>query len=352
MTWSIVCAILLPQVLPPDQDRVNRAIARGAGWLLRLPLSSKVPMHPARGFDYDALILFTLVHAGVKKTDPAYLRYLRRVSTAKIASTYRASVTALALNAHGGDEHKRKVFECAQYLVDNMCDNGQWGYGLKYDIPVPRVPKSTGGTTARLRIRRSGRLVATRSGDNSNSQYACLALLACQRSGAEIDRSVVTKAHAWWASSQNRDGSWGYNAGGKKDFKTGGFGSMTTGGASSIVMLQRMLGKSGKTAAVRRAADWLGRNFSVSENPKAPQDRVRFHYYYLYALERMGDIGQLPMMGKHPWYAEGADWLLKKQTGIGSWRGDRSMMPIADTCFAILFLERVTKVYTQSVKRK
>ena len=116
---------------------------------------------------------------------------------------------------------------------------------------------------------------------------------------------------------------------------------MTTGGASSVVMLRRMLGKHGKNPSVQKAAAWLNKYWSVVKNPRGPEDRVRFHFYYLYALERMGDMAQMPKMGSHLWYAEGANWLLSKQKG-GSWIGKSSMMPIADTCFAILFLTRST----------
>lgn len=75
--------------------------------------------------------------------------------------------------------------------------------------------------------------------------------------------------------------------------------------------------------------------FYLSEDFKADGS-----LYYLYGLERVGSILEREYFGMHPWYLEGAKTITKKQAKSGGWANE------ADTCFAILFLRRATKVIT------
>jgi hypothetical protein len=69
-----------------------------------------------------------------------------------------------------------------------------------------------------------------------------------------------------------------------------------------------MLKKDWRTdPVVQSGLAWMDEYFSVSTNPqKYPQ----FHYYYLYALERVGMLTAGAMIGRHDWYREGANFLL------------------------------------------
>ena len=80
---------------------------------------------------------------------------------------------------------------------------------------------------------------------------------------------------------------------------------------------------------------WLAHYFSVDENPGSN----KWLYYYLYGLERIGALLGVERIGEHPWYLEGAESLLERREQGGSWvQKERE----ADTCFALLFLERAT----------
>jgi hypothetical protein len=70
---------------------------------------------------------------------------------------------------------------------------------------------------------------------------------------------------------------------------------------------------------------------------------VEWFHYYLYAIERVGDLYPTEKIGRHPWYAMGANRLIKTQRSDGAWFGTNPDMWIADTCFALLFLERVAR---------
>ena len=89
---------------------------------------------------------------------------------------------------------------------------------------------------------------------------------------------------------------------------------------------------------------WLNHHFTVKNNPPGGQG---WHYYYLFGLERAGVLTNKKFIGDHDWYREGADYLVDRQKDDGSWsrgRGPRAEERMySDTCFALLFLNRVTK---------
>jgi hypothetical protein len=344
--------LAIVQQAAPNQNEIDKAIDQGAKWLLT-KVSEGLPgdtaINGGQGFNYDALVLYTLQHAGVDREHPTYRSLATRVGNQKIAKTYMAATVAMALRGHDPGKYRSKIYECAQFLVDNQATNGQWDYGQAYDIPKIDVGGGS-GTQAKVRIKRSGKLQPPPHGDNSNSQYAALGIHACWMAGVEFEKEVLERAIHWWESSQLGDGSWTYGEKGEGKHKEGGFGSMTAGGGSSVILLRRVKGDTVKSSIARKAIDWLAANFSVTENPGGPEDRKRFHFYYLYALERLGDLYPTEKMGKHLWYAQGAEWLIKNQKG-GMWQGPLAGMEIADTCFAILFLERATKVATGGSKR-
>src|SRR5262249_53904487 len=60
--------------------------------------------------------------------------------------------------------------------------------------------------------------------------------------------------------------------------------------------------------------------------------------YFLWSLERVAVVYNLPTIGGKDWYSWGADILLRSQAGNGSW--DDSFAGPVDTCFALLFLKR------------
>ena len=95
-----------------------------------------------------------------------------------------------------------------------------------------------------------------------------------------------------------------------------------------------MLGKNWRADKdVLEGMQWINKNFLVTDNPGRPG---KWHYYYLYGLERAGMLFGTETIGDHKWYREGAEQLLSAQSG-GGWGN------VVDTCFAILFLRRATR---------
>src|SRR6185369_16397876 len=75
--------------------------------------------------------------------------------------------------------------------------------------------------------------------------------------------------------------------------------------------------------AIDKGLKWLGENFPAVFNsgPMANNGMT----YNLYGIERCGVASGYKYFGKHNWYQEGADWLLKQQKPDGSW-GDAGDM--------------------------
>jgi hypothetical protein len=203
------------------------------------------------------------------------------------------------------------------------------------------------------------------STDLSNTQYALLGLAAALRCGVPVPKDALVKVAEHLLDTQEKTGpeirriihldqgpgyatryatnkydrarGWGYVPGQRAT------GSMTTAGVSSLAICRSELlnwpGYQGAfgTRVERGIADglaWLTKNFSVTGNPGGGN---RWHYYYLYGLERTGVLTDKRFLGDHDWYREGAEFLVRRQRPDGSWPG-----ALTNTCFALLFLRRAT----------
>jgi hypothetical protein len=142
-------------------------------------------------------------------------------------------------------------------------------------------------------------------------------------------------------------------------------GSMTCSGVAALCVAKANIegsswysrNKKALNRGIRDGCGWLAHNFTVQHNPGSPNE---WHHYYLYGLERAGILSLVREFGKHNWYAEGGNFLLKEQRSDGSWPEELGRqnhpMPgqqgafirganldsMINTCFAILFLKRAT----------
>lgn len=191
------------------------------------------------------------------------------------------------------------------------------------------------------------------SGDNSNAQFALLALHEAERVGVQTSEQTWRLAREHWQRSLNPDGSWGYLSG------RHGTGSMTGAGIASMIMAAEKLdpgdarvvgdrveccGEQTPNEPVDRGLHWLAQHFSVNNNPGDQQHLL----YYLYGMERVGRLTNQRLIGRHDWYREGADVLIRSQARLlgsrehGYWSGvgQGENEPIVGTCLALLFLSK------------
>ncbi len=354
-----------PPPAPVDEVKVQQAIDKGIAHLRKAP--SKDAPYPADWRTPDELILWTFLHAGVPEKDPDFQRLLKKILGAPLEKTYKVALQAMCLEELDRVAHQERIAQCAQFLVDNQCQNGQWSYGqpspFVKEIKLPeRKDVATAAkdpaaldfgreVSAERKKPRVVQRVAVKklkdgpaTGDNSNTQYAALGLRACFDAGIELPEGVVLLAVKWWRESQLRpdekDGVYGGKGWNYKDAQAQpdrkAYSSMTAGGTGSLIIYDYMLGRRWKEDSwVKAGMKWLADHFAVNAN-----------YYYMYGLERAGILYGTEKFGDHDWYPKGAGVILKNQNADGSWgkpKAGEEYRSTWDTCFAILFLRRATR---------
>lgn len=309
---------------PITAEQVRAAISGGVRFLLAEQDPNRGTWDEVAKFPggVTSLCTLALLNAGVKPNDPHIqksLAYLRRLEP---TVTYSVALQTMALSAAEPQRDQLRIQQNVRWLESKQLPSGEWGY--------PGV-----------------------SGDNSNSQFAVLALHEAERVGAVVQPATWEKAAAYWKGCQNPDGSWGY----RKEWDQG-TGSMTCAGIAAAVICSGRVQqpnaevKNGFVQCCRdpqpddsleRALVWLGRNFSVRRNPGRRGMGHQWHYYYLYGLERVGRLTARRLIGEHDWYREGAEFLVQQQDPFSHhWKGTGHAedKPHIGTALALLFLSK------------
>jgi hypothetical protein len=372
-----------PQDKSVDQAKIDAAIRKGIDYLKKA--TSPVAWE-AMG-NSDELILWTFVHAGVPESDPVFQKMFRAMIEGKLERTYKVAIQAMILEEIDRVKYQPRIFQCAQFLVDNQCRNGQWSYGepsaFANDPPPPPKDVATPdrptvrefvepSTERRVKPKVVRKLALKKmregpaGGDNSNSQYAALGLRACHDAGIVLPKESILLAKKWWLDSQHtvneKDARSGVATGGvsgpargwcyhEKDLHRAS-GSMTAGAVGGLAIYDYILDVDWKrSAAVQGGVGWLANHFSVTLNPgygppcREPGcDEKGFYYYFMYGLERAGMLYGSEKIGPYAWYPEGARVLVERQGASGAWEDAYAWNKSEwNTCFAILFLRRATR---------
>ncbi len=391
------------------QGRVNDAIDRGVAWLrTRQKATGGFPGMPGTipGVSYNpmdlgvnALVLLTLAKSGVPAEDKALDR-LKSYCLADYAEmkgkrnvkTYTAAVLLMALDALYNPQAKEE----ATSSTDRY---GATATRKKTPCKYPGAVQSLVNELVKFLLnaqfakvggwRYPGNDVGAPAGevDMSNTQYALLGLNAACRCGATVPVAVWTTVMEYVLKEQEKDGlptelwipnadwspglddvpkfvsagkrkarGWTYLTG-LKDPCTG---SMTTAGIASLAIVKERLADAGKLppeishrldTGMLDGLAWLTDAFTVTDNPVMPPGAALWHFYYLYGLERVGELTGIKYVAKNDWYRKGADYLLGAQDPKdGHWQaGEKAGLPkdntesdVVETCFALLFLKRAT----------
>ncbi len=233
-------------------------------------------------------------------------------------------------------------------------------------------PKAGGGTTTingTLNVKgpnnggwRYGQ--ANGDADLSATQFVLLAFRAASQAGYPMERLMRNGQTVWERTAkyvmncQNQDGGFRYQT---QPGKT--TGSMTACGIASLVICKEQIelvnaerGKkepqiempSGIAESIERGKKWLDLNFTVKQNPGGSH-----HYYYLYGVERVGDLTARKEFNSMDWYVRGARLLIPAQAGDGSWTDQGAYPPrdVLGSCYALLFLKRATPPVVTTTER-
>jgi hypothetical protein len=367
-----------PQQVAPltaqETKRVQDAIDRGIDYLKRtqLPTGSWIigreagsgsPLSYPAGF--AGLGGLALLESGVPAADPAVqatARFIRQ-SGPRLFRTYDLALAVLFLDRLGDARDRPLLRSLSLRLAAGQNSWGGWSYNCpllnsskekkldqslrkntRADLPKQIRPPTYPKGMPNLSNDRT---------DNSNTQFAVLALGAARRHDLPLDYPLGL-VELRFRLSENAAG-WHYY------WMPGisrGYGSMTCAGLLGLAVGRAAAeekavpaAKEGKAQPEDPGIAWglkaLGAclrypsDISIGANNHGLGPRGALNLYFLWSVERVGVLCGVKTIGGTDWYRWGAGLLLPTQRLDGSWLGRGSGgYPVADTSFALLFLKR------------
>jgi RNA polymerase sigma factor (sigma-70 family) len=306
---------------PPTQatpDQVRQAIEKGIAYLKKTQREGTWEHHfPGGSYEggLTSLALLGLLEAGVKVDEEIIrkaLEYLRRLEPRQ---TYVVSLQTQVFCRLDPKQDGARIQRNVDRLVNARGIRGSQLLGWTYTLAG-----GAGGT------------------DNSNTQYAVLALHVASQAGAKVDEKVWREIQDYYLRTQLADGGWLYApvAQGRSSF------SMTCAGVSGLLLAGKHLKAKakGQEEALTKSLDLLGERFTI--------DGKVHSFAELAGIRRAGELaGRKVFVDRvrnleHDWYREGSRILLREQTADGSWRpsGTAEKEAIIATSFALLFLAK------------
>jgi hypothetical protein len=343
---------------PEEQRKINDAIVKGV-WFLKDAQFPDGTWQASTPVGYSALAGLTLLECDVPPDDVVVQKaaaYVRR-EVLKLGTTYdnyQRALTILFLDRLGDKQDEGLIQYLALCLIAGQHPSqGAWSYSAPaLDRPrVPQLLKQLANSKSSLdnwrKTALNGKSFDINGWDNSNTQFAILALWAAQRHQVPIRRSI-TLVEQHFRKTQlpngpdpkgdnlNLDGSWYYNA----VENSGAWPSMTCAGLLGLAMAHGLTEvlqqKPLDDPAVRRGLAMLAREIDRPAEKRGPD------YYFLWSLERVGVLYNLKTIEGKDWYAWGCKVLLPRQQVGGNWVDGHyyGNNTILDTCFVLLFLKQ------------
>jgi hypothetical protein len=187
-------------------------------------------------------------------------------------------------------------------------------------------------------------------GDNSNTQFAALALWVVRRYGMPVQPALI-RLEKRYRATQLQDGSWNYlpgfhgsvNVHYSPAMTCAGLIGLAVGHGAAVEIAKEKPGvkvvnpdKDNNLQAGFRCLGSVLQEYGQIRDQPGPGDRG---FYFLWSLERVAEIYGMKTIGRIDWYDWGSRLLLASQQVHGGWYGKFSPSGV-DTCFALLFLVR------------
>jgi hypothetical protein len=379
---------------PAEQRRIDNAIADGV-WFLKKKIlangtwSDTIPNVTAGvSVGFASLPALTLLECGVPANDPVVQQaavFVRNQAPTlgNTYDTYQRSLAILFLDRLGDSRDEALIQYLALCLIAGQrADDHGWGYSCPTLDPklTPQLVQQLRDDRQTMNLASSeaanssvsvkmlqdnkqaldkwrqtalkGQAFDPGRSDNSNTQFATLALWVAQRHGVSIDRTIVLVKNRFTSTQLPKgpdptgnnldlDGAWPYNP--EAGATSNPWPTMTCAGllglavAHGIVTAERSAkDKPLEDQAIKRGLAALGREIA------RPGEKRALDFYFLWSLERVGVLYNLSKIGDKDWYAWGRKALLDRQQKDGSWKDGAyyGNNPLIDTCFALLFLKQ------------
>jgi hypothetical protein len=400
---AVLCGAGLPRAAagprplrPEDQARVDQAITRGVAFLKRSQ-ARKGTWDTAGDMKYKLgytlLPGLALLESGVPADDPAVKKVaaLARQAGRGLTKTYDLALAILFLDRLDDPQDNRLIESLALRLLAGQCRSGGWCYSCP-TMSEPREKElrellarvrqrdePAGGAPEPLKVPDAFRALTifhnpaklptydtdniadpsydrlfTGATDGSNTQFALLALWVARRRDVPLTRTFDL-AFRRLESTQNPDGSWSYRSrpGGGPWYPTRPRGAITAAGLLGLAIREGLRSPARGAAAAGPDAQILNGFAALSRVIDEPTGQMARpvpsrDFYFLWSVERVAMLYDLPTVGGKDWYRWGAEVLVTNQADRGDWPGGplgapdflASYGPTVNTSFALLFLKR------------
>jgi len=239
---------------------------------------------------------------------------------------YKTSINVMALSAADKEKYKVVIANAVKYLKEYQWDEARGkkddsdyygGAGYAGDKSRPDLSNTAFFLEA---LKDAGV-----SQDDPAFKKALVFVGRCQNFKSEFNKAP-------WAE-KNNDGSFVYTGanGGEnrrddaaRTTDLGGYGSMTYAGVKSMIYC----GAGKEDPRVKKALEWIGKNYTLDANPGMPEAsklKGLFYYYHTFAkaMNALGDDTFTDAKGaKHDWRADLIAAIAKRQKEDGSFVND------------------------------
>ncbi len=348
------------------KQQMRQAIARGNSWL-------KTQQKPTGNWDDDAIPAFTALALTAASRDPnldrkaPFPEHMEKGFTWLLAqqkedggiynrglSVYNTATSVTALIAAGRDGYEPAIVKARKHLIDNQWDLGQKketdnvndggvGYGSKNDhTDMSNTYLAIEALALSKKVIEDGK-----HGDQPDLDWDAAVKFLSRSQNLES-----TNDQPWASNDAKNKGGFIYapnesKAGEDKlpDGRTAlrSYGSISYAGLLSFIYAK----VSANDPRVLAVKEWLGKNYTVAENPNMGNQGLYYYYQTMSKALTAANVGKLKLENgsEVDWRKDLGEKLLATQRGDGSWINENGRWmesnPVLVTAYTVLSLEQV-----------
>ena len=348
------------------KQEMRQAIARGNSWL-------KDQQKPAGNWDDDGIPAFTALALTAATRDPnldrkaPFPEHIEKGFTWLLAqqkedggiynrglSVYNTATSVTALVAAGREGYEPAIVKARKHLIDNQWDLGQKketdnvndggvGYGSKNDhTDMSNTYLAIEALALSKKVIEDGK-----HGDQPDLDWDAAVKFLSRSQNLEGSND-----QPWASSDAKNKGGFIYapnesKAGEDKlpDGRTAlrSYGSISYAGLLSFVYA-KVSASDPRVVAVK---EWLGKNYTVSENPNMGSQGLYYYYQTMSKALTAANVGKFKLENgsEVDWRKDLGEKLLATQRGDGSWINENARWmesnPVLVTAYTVLSLEQV-----------